>query len=142
MLEEGIGSHVVPSMQCCVRQEGDPKSLGGKKGESSSGSQCFSKSPVVQPIRAFDPRRYHDPRPMVTLGEAKRKGPATKPISFKPSEEGSNDKWVKPVDGRKSGQGKWQSFEVGRGSQLAYCREFQANRRTFHVSENCKGKNI
>lgn len=87
--------------------------------------KAFQSQPAVLPIRAFDPRRYHDPRlQMVTLGEAKRKGPATKPISFKPSAEVSNGKWVKPVDGRKHGQGKWQSFEVERGLSLTYRREF------------------
>lgn len=78
---------------------------------------------------------------MMKLSEAKRKGPATKPISFKPNVEASNGKWVKLVDGTKRGQRKWQSFEVDRGSSLAYRREFQADKKTSHVSENYKGKN-
>lgn len=78
---------------------------------------------------------------MVKLGEAKRIGPTTKPISFKPSVEGSNGKLVKPTDGRKHGQGKWQSFEVERGSSLAYHKKFKDDKRTSHVSGNYKRKN-
>lgn len=86
--------------------------------------------------------RYYDPRhPMVKLGEGKRIGPPTKPISFKPSVEGSNGKWVKQTDGRKHGQWKWQSFEVERSSLLAYHKEFRNEKRTSHVSENYKGRN-
>ena len=49
---------------------------------------------------------------------------------------------MKPVDGRKCSQGKWQSFKVERGSSLAYRREFQADKKTSHVSENYKEKNL
>lgn len=48
---------------------------------------------------------------------------------------------MKPVNGRKYGQGKWQNFEVDRGSSLAHRREFQADKKTSHISENYKGKN-
>jgi hypothetical protein len=87
---------------------------------------------VVQPIMAFDPRRYYDPRrPMMKLGETKRRGPTAKPISFKPNAKASNGKWVKPVDGRKYGQGKWKNFQVDRGSSLTYRKEFQADKKNL-----------
>lgn len=76
------------------------------------------------------------------LDETKRRGPAAKPISFKPNVEASNGKWVKLVDGRKCGQGKWKNFEVDRCSSLTYNKEFQADRKTSHISENYKGKNL
>lgn len=38
-------------------------------------------------------------------------------------------------------QEKWQNFEVDRGSSLAYRGEFQADKKTSHISENYKGKN-
>lgn len=73
---------------------------GVRRENHQGGHKAFQNQQVVHPIRAFDPRRYYDPRrPMVKLGEAKQKGPATKPISFKPSAEVSNVKWVKPIDG-------------------------------------------
>ena len=68
-------------------------------------------------------------------------GLAAKPISFKHKVEASNGKWVKPVDGRKHGQVKWKNFEVDRVSSLTYRKEFQAARKTSHISENYKGKN-
>lgn len=75
------------------------------------------------------------------LDEIKRRVPAARPIFFKPNVEASNGKWVKPVDGRKRGQGKWQNFEVDRGSSLTYRKDFQVDRKTSHISENYKGKN-
>lgn len=74
------------------------------------------------------------------LDETKRRGPTSRPISFKPNAEASNGKWVKPFEGRKRGQGKWQNFEVDRGLSLTYHKEFQTDRRTSHISENYKGK--
>lgn len=38
--------------------------------------------------------------------------------------EGSDRKWVKQAKGRKHGHGKWQNFEVERGSSLVYRQEF------------------
>ena len=91
--------------------------------------------------RAFDPRRYPDPRrPMVKLSETKQAWQNFKPISFKPSVEGSDGKWFKQTDGRKRAHGKWQNFEVERGSSLAYRKEFRTDKRTSHVSENYKRK--
>lgn len=96
----------------------------------------------VKARRAFDPRRYPDLRwIMVRLDKTKQAGPDMKPISFKPSVEGSNGNWVKPTDGRKRDHGKWKNFEVERGSSLAYHKEFWADKRTSHVCENYKGKN-
>lgn len=96
-----------------------------------------------KPGRAFDPRRYPDPRrPMVKLSETKQAGRNFKPISFKPSVEGSNGKRVKQIDGKKHGHGKWQNFEVERGSSLAYRNEFRTDKRTSHVSENYIGKTL
>lgn len=115
---------------------------GVRRVNHQNGRKAVQNHQVVQPIRAFDLGRYHDPRrPMVKLGEARRIGPTTKPISFKPSVKGTNGKWVKPTDARKCGQGKWQSFEVERGSSLAYRKEFWADKRTSDVFKNYKGKN-
>lgn len=61
---------------------------------------------------------------MVKFDETKQRGLVAKPISFKPNAAALNGKWVKPVDGRKCGQGKWKNFEVDRGSSLIYRREF------------------
>lgn len=106
------------------------------------GRKAIQNHQVVKPRRAFDPRRYPDPRQLVVrLDETKQVGPDIKPISFKPSVEGSNGKWVKPTDGRKRGHGKWQNFEVERGSSLTYHKEFRVDKKTSHVSENYKGKN-
>lgn len=74
------------------------------------------------------------------LIETKRKGPAAKPISFKPNVEASNGKWVKPIDGRKRSQGKWKNFEVDRGSSLAYRWEFQADKKPFISLKTTKEK--
>ncbi|KAI5388210.1 hypothetical protein KIW84_074053 [Lathyrus oleraceus] len=45
------------------------------------------------------------------------------------------------TEGRKHGHGKWQNFEVERGSSLAYRQEFRSDKRTAHVSKNYKGRN-
>lgn len=91
----------------------------------------------------WDPKRYFDPnRTLVKLDETRQKDPATKPISFKPTAKASNGKWVRPAYGRKRGQGKWQNFEVDRGSLLAYRKEFQVSRKSAYISENYKGKNL
>lgn len=51
---------------------------------------------VCRSRRAFDPRRYFDPdRRLVKLDETRQKGPATRHISFKPTIEASNGKWVR-----------------------------------------------
>lgn len=116
---------------------------GVRRAKHQEGHQVFQDQQVVQPIRAFDPRRYYDlRRPMVKLGEAKRNGPATKSISFKPNAEVSNGKWVKPVDGRKRGQGKWQSFEVDRGSSLAYVGNFRPTKKPPMSLKIIKGKTL
>lgn len=92
--------------------------------------------------RDFDPSRYFDSNStLVKLYETRQKDPATRPISFKPTTEASNGKWVRPTYGRKRGQGKWQNFEIDRGSLLAYRKEFQASRKAAHISENYNGKN-
>lgn len=93
--------------------------------------------------RAFDPMRYLDPsRTLVKLDGTRRRGPITKFISFKPTAKASDEKWVKPADGRKHGQGKWKNFEVDRGSSLAYRKEFQASKKPTYIFENYKGKNL
>lgn len=97
---------------------------------------------VFEPRRDFDPRRYFDPsRTLVKLDGTRQMGPSANPISFKPTTEASNGKWVKPTDGRKCGQGKWQNFEVDRGLLLAYRKEFQASIKATYISKNYKGKN-
>lgn len=97
---------------------------------------------VFGPRRDFDPRRHLDPsRTLVKLDGTRQRGHVAKVISFKPTVEASDGKWVKPADGRKRGQGKWKNVEVDRGSSLAYCKEFQASIKTTYISENYKGKN-
>ncbi|KAI5425884.1 hypothetical protein KIW84_031635 [Lathyrus oleraceus] len=78
---------------------------------------------------------------MVKLSETKQAGRNFQPITFKPNIEGSDGKWVKQTEGRKHGHGKWQNFEVERGSSLAHRQEFRSDKRIAHVSENYKGKN-
>lgn len=119
------------------------QNLEGVRRVKNQGFQRAPKDPqAFQPIRDFDPRRYYDPkRAMMKLDETKRRGPTAKPISFKPNAEASNGKWVKLVDGRKHDRGKWQNFEVDRGSSLTYRKEFQDDRKTSHISKNYKGKN-
>lgn len=115
---------------------------GVRRVNHQDGHKAIQNHQVGKPGRAFDPRRYPDlRRPMVKLSETKQAGQNFKPISFKPSVEGSNEKWVKLTDGRKHVHGKWQNFEVERGSSLAYHKEFRTDKRTSHVSENYKGKN-
>lgn len=105
------------------------------------GHKSIQNHQVDNPERAFDPRRYPDPRrPMLKLSETKQAGRNFKPISFKPSVEGSNGKWVKQTDDMKRSHGKWQNFEVERGSSLAYRKEFWTDKKTSHMSENYKGK--
>lgn len=71
--------------------------------------------------RYFDPRRYFDPdKRLVNLDETRQKDPVTRPISFRPTAEASNGKWVRPTYGRNRGQGKWKKFEIDRGSSLTY----------------------
>ena len=68
---------------------------GVRREKHQGGHKDFQDQQVIYPVRALYPRRYYDPRwSMVKLSEAKRKGPATKPISFKPSAEVSNGKWL------------------------------------------------
>lgn len=115
---------------------------GVRRVNHQDGHKAIQNHQVGKPGRAFDPMRYPDPRrPMVKLSETKQAGRNFKPISFKPSVEGSNGKWVKKTDGRKRGHGKWHNFEVERGSSLAYRKEFWTDKRTSHVSEKYKGKN-
>lgn len=90
-----------------------------------------------KPERSFDPRRYPDPRrPMVKSSETKQAGRNFQSMTFKPSIEGSDGKWVKQAEGRKHGHGKWQNFEVERGSSMAYRQDFRSDKKTAHVSEN------
>lgn len=99
-------SEVMLCLRCSdVFDKKETQNLEGvRRTNHQGGHKAFQNQQVVQPIRAFDPRRYYDPSQlMVKLGEAKQKGTDTKPISFKPSAEVLNGKWVKLVDGRKHG---------------------------------------
>jgi hypothetical protein len=107
-----------------------------------NGHKVIHNNQAGNPERFFDPRRYPNPmRPMMKMNETKQAGRNFQPMTFKPSIEGSEGKWVKQDEGRKHGHGKWQKFEVERGSSLAYRQEFRSDKRTAHVSENYKGKN-
>lgn len=61
--------------------------------------------------------------------------------AFKPNVDAPRGKWVRPTEKRERGQEKWQSFEVGRGSSIAYWREFQVSKQQAYRFEKYKGKN-
>ena len=48
---------------------------------------------------------------------------------------------MKPLEGKEKGQQKWRSFDVERGSSMAYRKEFQTSKKSAYISENYKGKN-
>lgn len=115
---------------------------GVRRVNHQNGRKVIHNNQAGKPERFFDPRRYPDPsRPIVKLSETKQAGRNFQPMTFKPSIEGSDGKWVKRTEGRKHGHGKWQNFGVERGSSLAYRQEFRSDKRTTHVSENYKGNN-
>ena len=48
---------------------------------------------------------------------------------------------MKPLEGKEKGQQKWKSFDVERGSSMAYRKEFQTSKKSTYILENYKGKN-
>ena len=84
---------------------------------------------MVSEVR-YDPKRG-------PMNQVKR------PSTFKPLTNVPVDTWLKTTHMKRPNEEKWQTFDVPRGSSLAYRKEFQTTttNKMAHVSSNYKGKN-
>ena len=88
----------------------------------------------------MDPELRYDPR------RGYQKGPVNqvnRPSTFKPPTNVLVDTWLKATNRKRPNEGKWQMFDMPRGSYLAYKKEFQSTitNMVTHVFNNYKGKN-
>ena len=79
----------------------------------------------------MDPELRYDPR------RGYQKGPVNqvnRPSTFKPPTNVPVDTWLKTTNRKRPNEGKWQLFDMPRGSSMAYRKEFHSTKTTNTVA--------